>query len=286
MTNTERPGQRFQEFVALLERVFAHEDDVTIHSPLRLIDKDTGKKREHDVVIVRKGHHGDTLTAVECKDHSRLIGVQTVEGFSRKCEKTGVHHGIIVSAKGFTATARTKAAALNIGLTTLAEAETFDWIGTKFLVGCTRQYHSIDFHIECKPTGDAAPVNPIQSVHLKDGSLLTGDIAQAFLNEHLPAEVFAGKFDGPRYGELTAPAEGAYLTDATGNRFDVATITMRYSVEEIESDHDFQLHRFEGGKDFEIASGVLNLPGLNATVMMIRSKDGINVSLATTPTKG
>lgn len=281
----ERPGQRFQDFVAMLERAFAHDDDVTIHSPLRLIDKDTGRKREHDVVIVRKTHHGDNLTAVECKDHSRLIGVQAVEGFSRKLEKTGVHKGVIVSAKGFTGTARKKAAALNIGLTTLAEANQFDWVGTKFLVGRFRTYHSIDFHVGCRPNdvGRSDPTNPIRSLHMQDGSPITSEVGQAFLNRHLPPELFAGTSDGPIAGEMTALGSGAYLIDADGDRFEAETLTLKYSVEEVETDHPFALHRFEGANGYEIASGEFDLPGLNARVLMIRSSDGINVSLNTKP---
>lgn len=103
----------------MLERAFGREKGVTIHSPHRLRDKDTGKLREHDVVIVRKSHHGETLTAVECKDRGRPVGVDFVEQFSKKNEKTGIHHGIIVSATGFAETAKTKAKALNITCMTL-----------------------------------------------------------------------------------------------------------------------------------------------------------------------
>lgn len=45
----ERPGQRFHNFVAILERMFARQDGMTVASSLRLPDKDTGRLREHDV---------------------------------------------------------------------------------------------------------------------------------------------------------------------------------------------------------------------------------------------
>jgi hypothetical protein len=64
----ERPGQRFHNLVAILERMFAHKDGVTVASSLRLPDKDTGRLREHDVVIIRRTHHGPNLTAIECRD--------------------------------------------------------------------------------------------------------------------------------------------------------------------------------------------------------------------------
>ncbi|MFK4489981.1 restriction endonuclease [Bradyrhizobium sp. USDA 336] len=111
----ERPGQRFHHLVAVLERMFAHHDGVTVTSSLRLPDKDTGRLREHDVVIIRHTHHGPNLTAIECRDQGRKVGVPQIEAFAKKCEKTGIHHGIVVAANGFTSTARTKAIARRSG---------------------------------------------------------------------------------------------------------------------------------------------------------------------------
>ena len=119
----ERPGQRFHNFVAILERMFAHQDGMIVASSLRLPDKGTGRLREHDVVIIRRTHHGPNLTAIECRDQGRMVGVPQIEAFAKKCEKTGVHHGIVVAANGFTSTARTKAKALNLTCMELAEAE-------------------------------------------------------------------------------------------------------------------------------------------------------------------
>ncbi len=108
-------------------------------SSLRLPDKDTGRLREHDVVIIRRTHHEPNLTAIECRDQGRKVGVPQIEAFAKKCEKTGIDHGIVVAANGFTSTARTKAKALNLTCMELAEAESFEWIGTVTIVG---QFHN------------------------------------------------------------------------------------------------------------------------------------------------
>src|SRR3546814_5729544 len=60
----ERPGQRFHDFVAILERMFAHQDGVTVASSLRVPDKDTGRLREHDVVIIRSEEHTSELQSL------------------------------------------------------------------------------------------------------------------------------------------------------------------------------------------------------------------------------
>lgn len=105
-------------------------------SPLRLPDKDTGRLREHDVVIIRRTHHGPNLTAIQCSDQGREVGVPQIEAFAKKCEKTGIHHGIVVAANGFTSTARIKAKALNLTCMELAEAESFEWISSSIMPAC------------------------------------------------------------------------------------------------------------------------------------------------------
>ncbi|WP_456701593.1 MULTISPECIES: restriction endonuclease [unclassified Bradyrhizobium] len=82
------------------------------------------------MVIIRRAHHGPNLTTIESREQGRKVGVPQSEAFAKKCEKTGIHHGIVVAANGFTSTARTKAKALNLTCMELAEAESFDWIRT------------------------------------------------------------------------------------------------------------------------------------------------------------
>lgn len=280
----EKPGQRFQEFVAILERAFGHADGVTIHSPYKLRDKDTGRLREHDVVIVRKTHHGETLTAVECKDRGRPVGVDFVEQFSKKNEKTGIHHGIIVSATGFAETAKTKAKALNITCMTLAEAETFPWVGTTFIVSTTRNFPHINIFLGCEQIDGAGPINPSQAFVEVTGELFSPDSAKDVLVRVLPDDAYSPPYDGVREGKVTVSGEGIYVIDANGTRFRVTEIELSYKLEITEQSHPFQLHNYSGeAGGYQIASGELNIPGVSAKMLMIRSEDGINVSIATGP---
>jgi hypothetical protein len=68
------------------------------------------------------------VIAIECRDHSRPITVNQVEGFWAKCQDTGVAHGIMVSSKGFYKSARQKAVHLGIRCLDLEEAVAFDWL--------------------------------------------------------------------------------------------------------------------------------------------------------------
>lgn len=286
-TPEPKPGQRFQDFVAVLERAFGHADGVTIHSPYKLRDKDTGRLREHDVVIVRKTHHGETLTAVECKDRGRPIGVDFVEQFSKKNEKTGIHHGIIVSATGFAETAKTKAKALNITCMTLAEAESHPWVGTSFIVSSSRNFLHLDIFVGCKPTGGPGPVQPSFPYFNDTGDLFTAEAAKNVLQKLLPEEAYAPPFDGVREGRCLIPITGLHVIDANGERFEAVELDICYKLEIVEESHPFELHNYTGEAGaYEIASGDLVVPGINAKVVMIKQDDGsVVVSLATGPKK-
>jgi hypothetical protein len=70
-----KAGDVLQDLVATIEKVVHARAGVTVESPKRLPDKDTGKVREHDVVVtIVTGHH-QTLLALECRDRSRKVGV-------------------------------------------------------------------------------------------------------------------------------------------------------------------------------------------------------------------
>jgi len=68
------------------------------------------------------------IVALECRDHSRSVGVSQVEAFQTKCQHTGVDVGIIVSTKGFSSGAKEKAQAIGIRCLTIEEATAFDWL--------------------------------------------------------------------------------------------------------------------------------------------------------------
>ncbi len=123
-----KKGKSLEKLVAHLEKALAGAEDVKIESPKKLIDKITGKLREHDVVITLVRHHHELYIAIECRDRSRPITVNDVEGFFTKCQHTGIAQGIIVSAKGFYKSAREKANWLGIKCLDLEQATSFDWL--------------------------------------------------------------------------------------------------------------------------------------------------------------
>jgi len=125
-----KTGKSLEKLIASLEKALCGADNVVVESPKRLKDKITGKMREHDVVLTISQSHHQVIVAIECRDRTRPITVNQVESFWKKCQDTGVDHGVVVSSMGFYNTARQKADFLGIRCLDIEEVESFDWILT------------------------------------------------------------------------------------------------------------------------------------------------------------
>jgi len=124
-----KAGKSLERLIKHLEVMLARESgSVLVESPKRIPDITTGKDREHDVVITINEHHHELRIAVECRDRSRPITVNQVEGFWAKCQHTGINQGIIVSSRGFYESAIKKAEFLGIRCFNLEEATSFHWL--------------------------------------------------------------------------------------------------------------------------------------------------------------
>mgnify|MGYP001408041090 CR=1 FL=1 len=134
-----KQGKALEQLVASLEKALSVEQSVLIKSPKRMPDKTTGRLREHDVVLTINQAHHTFLIAIECRDLSRPVTVNQVEGFWAKCQHTGVGQGVMVSASGFYNSARTKADHLGIRCLDLEEAKSFNWLLAPGIQATTRR---------------------------------------------------------------------------------------------------------------------------------------------------
>ncbi len=98
-TQATPPGLTLEKTVARLQKMLDPASTVT-HNEL-LTDR-VGNRRQFDVVIRGKFGGRDVIGIVECKDHSRPNGPDTIEAFAKKCENVGANLRIVVSRKGFT----------------------------------------------------------------------------------------------------------------------------------------------------------------------------------------
>jgi len=122
-----KDGKDLQRLIRTIESARATNKDISIESPKYLVDRITGERREHDVVLTIKHAHHELIVALECRDRSRKVGVPEIEAFQNKCRDTGISSGIIVSSKGFYETAKKKAKAYGIRCLSLDEVVHLDW---------------------------------------------------------------------------------------------------------------------------------------------------------------
>lgn len=180
MRRTSRPGRSLEKLVASIERVLGKMGNVQVDSPAFLSDRVTGEQREHDVLLTIRTSHHISLIALECRDRSRKVTVNEVEGFHAKCADTGVGQGVIVSPRGFTRNAIVKARHLGLRTLQLSDVERFNWLATAGIRDVTRHIQHISWLFETEAALDPLPTNytiltddgePVQSEVLRTAAL-------------------------------------------------------------------------------------------------------------------
>ena len=139
--NMPKRTNDFQQLVDLLQRALAPKG-AKITSSAMVPGSQSGNLREIDVLIETKVGPYNMKIAVEAKDHKRKLNVNDIEALIGKYFSGDFHvnHVVIVAHCGFTEGAQKKAAANNVELKTLTEANKEDWT--------TKIPQSINFKIE------------------------------------------------------------------------------------------------------------------------------------------
>ena len=116
MNKSAGPGIGLEKVVARIQQMMDPNSTVTHNE---VLEDRVGNRRQYDIVI--RGQFGGrpVLGVMECKDHNRKKGPETVEAFSKKTENLGANLRIIVSRSGFTKQALKLAKHENIGCLSL-----------------------------------------------------------------------------------------------------------------------------------------------------------------------
>ncbi|EJG0725845.1 restriction endonuclease [Vibrio parahaemolyticus] len=128
-----RKGRVLELLVEAIEKNLGS-GEFNITSPAYLEDRVTNQKREIDVLLTQGHGRHKFLTAFECKDLNRKVGVPELEAFHTKTKDLQINKAILVSSKGFANTALKKAKFYNIICLTLSELEAIDWLQTKEVI--------------------------------------------------------------------------------------------------------------------------------------------------------
>lgn len=93
--------------------------DKKVFHNVGIVGKLSKVKRQIDVQLVNPNQFD--FIAIECKDHKRKIGVETIEAFASKLQDVGAKRGAVVSNSPFSKPAVNMATSLGIDLLTLVD---------------------------------------------------------------------------------------------------------------------------------------------------------------------
>ena len=117
--------KRFEELVGRIQSELAPDSRVTVDD--RIIGKRTGAERQIDVSVRRMVGQFELLIVIDCKDYAKPIDVKDVEEFMGLAQDVGAHKAAMVSAKGFSATAKKRAEDAGIELYRVLDSGDHPW---------------------------------------------------------------------------------------------------------------------------------------------------------------
>ncbi|MCW9012290.1 MAG: restriction endonuclease [Gammaproteobacteria bacterium] len=272
-----KQGRSLELLTEKLERQLASDANVVIVSPKKIQDIQTGKLREHDVVLTYNQSHHELVIAIECKDRSRPVGVPDIEAFDNKCRYTNINQGVIVSSSGFCKTALDKATSMGIKCLDLKEIDT-----ASFLLPETAVYiHSKRF-IEATYTpmvnNSALRVADGYDIFDPENNLITSEIIKnniGLIQDKLPL----GKLGEESTESVYFRAENYYVITHKRKLQHAITgilLTIKYVYEVAES--SFTSRRYSVADQdsliAEIATAPLSIDGEEKEFTIIGKKDG------------
>lgn len=265
-------GSTLERTVAAIERILAGKDVQVEKRSRRLRDKDTGKRREHDVLVTRNHGHYETIVAVECRDRSRKVTVPEVEAFKAKCAATGVNLGVLVSSKGFYASARRKAALSGIVCTQIDRLDTVDWLDDNLsIVVFERHFGHFDATVMF---GDRRPATLAQ-IHDTNGKIVDEKMLSQMVAGNVPKHEDPGSVVGrsiPVNMRLQTINWTALDDDGEVFEIDHISVTTSYVYEKKQPTVD--LHKYGNEKkSYEFARHDLKIGDHDGHIVMVQNED-------------
>lgn len=279
----DRPGQAFQNLVAMIERAITGQDGVKMETNVFVKDAD-GDMREHDILLTHTEGLRVTKTAVECKDHGRKVGKPDLEAFRSKCQDTGIHKGVMVSSSGFAKSAMKASRRTNVQCLELAKVNSFPWVGVSAFYVSRRDFSNIDIQVFAK-----TPIIPPFRTFGVNGEMTMENfknVCQQAICES--AELSALGRDRP--ATITVhwtPSDEAYAIDANEERHKIDYLIMLPTFTVTDTAQDFELHSYSGDTGtLEVAMTDIDAAGLTGKFIMVRDDENIRLLVQPNPQAG
>lgn len=179
------PDVPWQEFEAIVEKLHrAFYSGAVIQRNDRILGQNSNRRRQIDISIRQKLGLEEILIIVECKRLNRKMGVSAVEAFVGLREDVRADVGLLVSASGFTKSAREVAERKKISLYSIRDTEAEDWpngfrVPATFLIWYLRPEN---FRI-ISERSERIPVSSNTTVTVVDGELEERGAIKYFLRD-------------------------------------------------------------------------------------------------------
>lgn len=271
MADPRKSGKEFERLVEVLELLSA--TDARVEFDARVQDRFTLTARQIDVAVWVPTHHGELLIAIECKDHSRRVGVGIVEQVSQKGADIGADRLVIVSREGFTEEARAKARQLNIQLLRVTELDDDawpEWVRMRSLIcqllhwefSGPMMLYCQDRELDPDKLGSIQLKDPI--VVRRDGSDISArEIVQLWFNGGAENELRQIASSTSRHikGKLDVGDDRLVIhPDLDGESPEVTTITFEIDFKLVESEVPLRLMSYKQESGEQLAAAYVSDP--------------------------
>jgi hypothetical protein len=161
--------KQLEILIAEIQRQLAPGAKVTHNA--RLMGQDSETMRQIDVLVEQSVGQFRMMIVIDCKDYGHPVDVKGVEEFRGMVEDVRAHHGSMVSAKGFTRSAKKVARRANIALYSPIDTAPHKWQTTVALpVLCEFRAASLSFKIRSSaPAPFKMPQDFFSSLMVFDG---------------------------------------------------------------------------------------------------------------------
>jgi hypothetical protein len=224
-------SNKFQKLITAIHACIAN--DISVEESAFLVDRETGEKREVDILL--KSQLGDysVVLSVEVNDRSRRAGSGWVEEMAAKHQALLTNKLVLVSRSGFTKPAMKKAKARGIEALTIEEASATDWNLALRLEGQrVFQLFNIRFSCSAHLTGrsDWLPAPLSARVFLPSGEHPSvGDIVAFVLSNPTTKQAVLAHFDSTKEQEYHAifdPPEETLFEEAPNTHTKLVKLTI------------------------------------------------------------
>lgn len=269
-------SNKFQKLITAIHGCIAN--DVSVEESDFLVDRETGKNREVDIVL--KSQLGDypVVLSVEVTNRSRRAGSGWVEEMAGKHQALQTNKLVLVSRLGFTKPAMEKAKAREIEALTIEEACDTHWdLALRFEGHRVFQLFNIRFSCSAHITGksDWLPAPLTATVLLPGGERHSvGDIVAFVLSNATVKQAVLAHFDSTKEREYHAeynPPEGTLFQEAPHINRSLVKLSISLHLDFQATPVEFASGRF---RDREIAYGQATESDNYLCIVMIRKENG------------